>query len=106
MRLDMIADCRRRDDAALCTISTQRMLEQLMPSDSSPTNQSTTKNVGATPEGAGYRKSDAARALCRPGDVLAPRFPHFEKADPLQGQSVELGHKSDQEREKRQTGGW
>src|SRR5262249_4186865 len=36
MRLDVIADCRRCDDAALCTILTQRVLEQLVPSDSSP----------------------------------------------------------------------
>ena len=36
MRLDVIADLRRRDDAALEAILAQGMLEQLVPSDSSP----------------------------------------------------------------------
>src|SRR5262245_41524239 len=39
MRLNVIADCRRRDDAALCTILTQRMLEQLVLPDPSPASR-------------------------------------------------------------------
>jgi hypothetical protein len=36
MWLDVIADCRRLDDAALRAILTQRMLEQLVPPDPRP----------------------------------------------------------------------
>ena len=39
MRLNVIADRRRCDDAALCAILTQRVLEQLVPSDSSPASR-------------------------------------------------------------------
>jgi hypothetical protein len=39
MWLDVIADFCRRDDAALRAILTQRMLEQLVPSDSSPASR-------------------------------------------------------------------
>src|SRR5262249_55588258 len=39
MRLDMIADFRRCEDPALCAILTERMLEQLVPSDSSPASR-------------------------------------------------------------------
>jgi hypothetical protein len=39
MGLHVIADFRRRDDTALCAILTQRMLEQLVPSDSSPASR-------------------------------------------------------------------
>jgi hypothetical protein len=39
MRLDVIADGRRCDDGALQAVLTQRMLEQLVPSDSSPASR-------------------------------------------------------------------
>ena len=39
MRLDVIADCRRCDDGALQAVLTQRMLEQLVPLDSSPASR-------------------------------------------------------------------
>src|SRR5262245_25626485 len=39
MRFDVIADFCRRDDAALCAILTQRMLEQLVPPDPRPASR-------------------------------------------------------------------
>ena len=39
MRLDVIADCRRRDDSALQAERAQRMFAQLVPSDSRPASR-------------------------------------------------------------------